>query len=127
MNEGDAIEAAIGTAGVVFSCFAIYISFTFAYLMTAYFVGNKLTRFQVIATTGLYVIAAGFMALVMIAWTQALFAITDATATALDTVLFIQRGYWVETFSILLSSGLLMSLYFMWDVRHQGIEGPIMS
>jgi len=122
MNEGDAIQAAIATAGVVFGCFTIYVSFTFAYLVTAYFVGIKLTRFQAIAASGLYVVAAGFMALVMIAWTEALFAITDRTSTALDAVGLIQRGYWIETFSILLGAGLLISLYFMWDVRRQGIE-----
>jgi hypothetical protein len=87
-------------------------------LVTAYFIGNKLTRFQVIAATGLYVVAAGFMALAMIAWAQALFAISEAKATALDTVFLIQRGYWIETLSILLGTGMIISLYFMWGVRH---------
>lgn len=124
MNEGEAIEAAIAAAAVVFSCFTIYISFTFGYLVTAYFVGNKLTRFQVIAATGLYVVAAGFMILVMVAWTQSLFAITDTTVTALDTVSLLKRGYWVETLLILCGTGMLMSLYFMWDVRRPLLEGP---
>ena len=119
MNEGDAIEAAIAASGVVFSCFAIYISFTFGYLVTAYFVGYKLTRFQVIAANGLYVVAAGFMILVMTGWTQGMFAITETTATALDAVLLLKRGYWVEALFFLCGTGMLMSLYFMWDVRRQ--------
>ena len=119
MTEGEAIETAIASAGVVFSCFAIYISFTFGYLMTAYFVGDKLTRFQVIAATGLYVVAAGFMILVMVAWTQGMLAITDSTKTALDAVLLLQRGRWVEALFFLSGTGMLMSLYFMWDVRRQ--------
>lgn len=117
MNEGEAIEAAIAAAAVVFSCFAIFISFTFGYLVTAYFVGYKLTRFQVVTATGLYVVAAGFMIFVMVAWTQSLFAITDATATALNSVRLLNRGYWVETLFFLCSTGVLMSLYFMWDLR----------
>ena len=121
MNEGDAIEAAISAAGVVFSCFDIYISFTFGYLVTAYFVGDKLTRFQVIAATGLYLVAAGFMVIVMTAWTQSLFAITDSTKTALDAVLLLQRGHWVEALVFLCSTGMLMSLYFMWDVRRRNL------
>jgi hypothetical protein len=125
MNEGGAIEAAIASAAVVFSCFTIYISFTFAYLVTAYFIGNKLTRFQVFAATGLYLVAATFMTLVMVAWTQSLFAITDATVTALDTVRLINRGYWVETLLLLCGIGMLMSLYFMWDVRRAVVKGPL--
>jgi hypothetical protein len=122
MNEGDAIEAAAGAAAVSFTCFAIYISFTFGFLVTAYFVGNKLTRFQVISAMGLYVVGAGWMALATIAWGQALFAITEAKATALDTVSLIQRGYWIETMSILLVTGMMISLYFMWGVRHPKTE-----
>lgn len=124
MNECDAIEAAIAAAAVVFSCFTIFISFTFGYLVTAYFVGYKLTRFQVAAATGLYVVAAGFMTLVMIAWTQSLFAITDSTVTALDSVRLLKRGYWVETLLFLCGTGVLMSLYFMWDVRRPVDERP---
>ena len=122
MNEGDAIQAATAAAAVCFTCFTIYISFTVGFLVTAYFVGNKLTRFQVIASMGLYVVAAGFMALARIAWAQALFAITDAKATALNTVFLIQRGYWVETSSIVLGAGMIVSLYFMWDVRRPKTE-----
>lgn len=119
MTEGEAIEAAIGAAAVVFSCFVIYISFTFGYLVTAYFVGDKLTRFQAIAATGLYLVAAGFMILVMIAWTQGMLAITDSTKTTLDAVPLLRRGYWVEALFFLCGTGVLMSLYFMWDVRRQ--------
>jgi hypothetical protein len=122
MNEGDAIEAAAAAASVCFTCFTIYISFTFGFLVTAFFVGNKLTRFQVIAAMGLYVVAAGFTALAMIAWAQALFVITEAKATALDTISLIHRGYWIETLSILLGTGMIISLYFMWDVRHPKTE-----
>jgi hypothetical protein len=118
MNEGDAIEAVAAAATVCFTCFTIYISVTFGFLATAYFVGNKLTRFQVISAMGLYVVAAGWMALATIGWGQAVFAITEAKATALDTVALIHRGYWIETLSILLGIGMIISLCFMWGARH---------
>ena len=122
MTEGDAIEAAAAAAANSFTCFTIYITFTFGFFVTAYFVGSKLTRFQVLAAMGLYVVSAGFMALAMIAWCIALFAITDSTATVLDTVFLIQRGYWVEGLTILLGARMVLSLYFMWDIRHRKIE-----
>ena len=122
MTEGEAIEAAAAAAANAFTSFTIFISFTFAFLVTSYFVGSKLSRFQTLAAIGLYIVAGGFMALAMIAWTQALFAITGKNETVLNTVYLIQRGYWVEVLSVLLGTGMLVSLYFMWDVRRQRPE-----
>ena len=46
MNEGDAVEAAIASAAVVFSCFTIYISFTFAYLVSCIFYWQQADPFS---------------------------------------------------------------------------------
>jgi hypothetical protein len=91
-------------------------------MVTCYFIGSKLSRFQLLSAVGLYIVAGGFTALTMIAWTQALFAITGDNETVLDTVYLIQSGYWVEVLSVLLGIGMIVSLYFMWDVRRRKLE-----
>ena len=118
MTEGDIIEAAAAAIANSMTGFTVFITFTFGFLATAYIVGDKLTRFQALTVTGLYVVAAGFAALIMVAWEQAFFAVTEGTTTALNTVPLIQRGYWVPGTIVLLSMGILISLYFMWGVRH---------
>ena len=50
MTEADTIEVAAICAANSFTAFTIYISFTFGFLATAFFVGNKLTRFQAVPT-----------------------------------------------------------------------------
>lgn len=58
MTEAEAIELiAIFTTNVIASN-TIYLSFTFAYLTAAYFVGASLSRFQAIFVSVLYALAA---------------------------------------------------------------------
>ena len=58
----------------------------------------------------------------MVAWLQAFFAITEVKPTALDTITLMQRGYWVPGTIFILSMGTLISLYYMWGVRHNKKE-----
>jgi hypothetical protein len=122
MTEGDVIEAAAAVTANSITMFTIFITFTFGFLASAYFVGGKLTRFQALAATGLYVVAAGFSAVIMVGWMQAFFAIMEVKPNALDTIPIIQRGYWVPVTTVMLSMGMLISLYFMWGVRHPKTE-----
>ena len=117
MNEGDMIEAAAAAIANSMAAFTVYITFTFGFLATSYIVGSKLERFQALTVTGLYVIAAGYSTIIMVAWLQAFFAITEVKASALDTILLMQRGYWVLGTIVIQSMGILVSLYFMWNVR----------
>ena len=122
MTEGEVIEAAAAVTANSITMFTIFITFTFGFLATSYIVGSKLARFQALTATGLYVLAAGYSTIIMVAWLQAFFAITEVKATALDTILLMQRGYWVLGTIVILSMGILISLYFMWGVRHTKTE-----
>ena len=74
MSESETLELISLYYGNAIDAFTIYISFTFAYLTVAYFVGSQLTRFQVIAASGLYMISATSAALgaimPMLAWSE---------------------------------------------------------
>ena len=87
--------------------------------------GIKLTRFQALTATGLYLIAAGYSRVIMVAWLQAFFAITEVKNTVLDGVQLMQRGYWVSGTVAILLMGILVSLYFMWGVRNPKKERPL--
>ena len=67
MTEADALEVAGIFAGNALNAFSVYISFTTAYLVAAYYVGARLTSFQSLAVSGLYLVAstAYMLALVM--------------------------------------------------------------
>jgi hypothetical protein len=122
MNEADIIEAAAATIANSMSAFTVFVTFTFGFLATAYVVGAKLTRTQAATAMGLYVVAAVYSSIIMVAWLQAFFALTEAKATALNTILLMQRSYWVPGTIVVLSMGILLSLYFMWSIRHRKTE-----
>ena len=58
MSEAEAIEVAGIWSGHILTSFTIYISFTFAYLVTVFYVGTRLNPLQAIFGTALYVFAA---------------------------------------------------------------------
>ena len=58
MQELTPIEALTNIADVAATYGSLWISITFAYLTAAYFVGAKMTRFQCLTMSGLYLVTA---------------------------------------------------------------------
>jgi hypothetical protein len=64
------------------------------------------------------VIAAGSVSLAMNAWLQALFRVLHSQPTVVDTIPLLVADIWVPGMSIVFALGILISIYFMWNVRH---------
>jgi biotin transporter BioY len=118
MTEAETLELAATLAETTHTAFTIYISFTFGFLVTAFLVGSKLTRFQALAAIGMYIVSAGSMALATIGWLQTLFAVKNSNTTLMDTIPILNGDAWVSGMSILVVLGMLVSIYFMWNIRH---------
>ena len=117
MTEVEAFELAAIWSANVLTCLSLYITFTFAYLATAFFVGRQLSTFQAVAASVLYLFAAGSMTIGLLAdlqWLDA--AIIHAGSLAPDGI-STRSEFWVLYLGVLAISGILLSLYFMWDVR----------
>ena len=122
MTEAEALEMiAFYTANGIES-FSLYLSFTAAYLVTAYIVGSNLSRFQALAVSGLYCIAAASAALSLLGGIQAWIAIMESTPTVLDDVPLYNPTLWLTMMPFILIPGIVVSLYFMWSVRHPKTE-----
>ena len=122
MTEAEVIELAATCAANSFAAFTIYISFTFGFLATAFFVGSKLTRFQALAATGMYLVTAGTMASAAVIWLQGVFLVLNSQNTVLDALPLMNGSVWVVVISMITTVGMLVSLYFMWDVMHRKTE-----
>lgn len=122
MSEAEVIEAIGIHGGNAMSAFTVYISFTFGSLMTVYFVGSKLTSFQAAVSGGLYSIPAGAAGLAHIVFLQLMFAAKKSTPTVADNLILLNETFWIWSMSILQIAGILVSLYFMWNVRHAKSE-----
>ena len=125
MTEAESLELVATFYANSSTNFTIFISFTFAFLVTAYFVGKNLSRFQFFAASVMYAVSAGSAAISCVGWLRASEAIMDTSPTLLNALpIFTGKG-WVWGMSILFVAGLLVSLYFMWDVRRMKRECPL--
>lgn len=117
MTEAETLELVSLYYGNAIDAFTIYISFTFAYLTVAYFVGAKLSGFQVIVVSGLYLIAALSTTLgsvmPMLAWGELL----SSRETLLDKFQLWNGITWVFNMCVIFAGGMVVSFYFMFDIR----------
>ena len=122
MTEAEAVELiAIYTANAMDS-FTLYISFTTAYLVTAYFTGKNLTRFQALSASGLFCLGAIAGALTCLASVQAWAGILRDNRTVIDSISIYSSNLWLVIMPTIFGAGILVSLYFMWSVRHPKTE-----
>jgi len=122
MSEAETIELVALLGDNAVSNFAVYISITFAYLTVAYFVGAALSSFQMKAVSGLYLASSGICAISSVATVQAWVLIVSVEPTVLNTLPLYTAGIWHIYMAVLLTAGMVVSLYFMYDIRRRGNE-----
>ena len=117
MNEPELVEAANSTFALVVDLLTFYMTITSAYLIVAYIVGAKLSRFQVTVVSVLYVFMGSASTYALSLWTmrgiyymakvQALDAAAPINPTPIIPVMIIAA----------LIGGVVTSLVFMWNIR----------
>ncbi len=128
MTESEALELVEAAAGNALAGFAVYLTVVFAYLATAYFVGQSLKTRQVVMASALFVFgglsctAATCITLGRLAsYASAALRIESAAVQAPGWALN-NSAFWVNYLFIVCVAGILLGLYFMWDVRHPKVE-----
>ncbi len=120
------LQTAAAVAELQSSYVAIYLTILFAYTTVAYFAGNKLTRFQLIVVTLMFIATAGRqVALISAAGMGLRIKVAHVvgvyeSAGAPDLVLATGASIWWPV--AIWSTGILGSLLFMWSVRHPKTE-----
>ena len=122
MTEAEALEIAVQYGSTAVTTFTVYISVTFAYLVAAFYVGSRLSTFQAFTASSLYIITAGSAIFAHIGYMQGQFLILKQVPNVLDNLAIYSGGFWVSYMSIVLGGGMIVSLYFMWQIRHPKTE-----
>jgi hypothetical protein len=104
------------------TAFSIYLTVAFAYLATAYFVGKKLSGLQTFVVSGLFIFASisaigGCMAQLRRASEFQLQLASQSEELLLMPLT--NASFWKTYMPLLMASGVLVSLYFMFDRRRQ--------
>ncbi len=99
--------------------FTLYLSVLFAYVVTAYFVGQRLTRTQVSVLSGLYIFVNVSQSWGMQLTNNRVGELLEKKAE-LSPLTRWEQGYvgYGDMWSIAMAVGVVASLFFMWSVRH---------
>ena len=117
MTEAVVWEMFFEASSVAATLFSVVLTVNFAYLATAYFVGERLTTFQTLVVSFLYVFGAGILTMSFAAMLNRILEFA-ARVQEIDPDRFflINPGY-VFVFSMLLALSIPVSLFFMYQVR----------
>ena len=120
MTEVEATSTLVSIADLLATYLGLWVTSTFAYLTAAYFLGEKLTRFQSVVISGLYIAASLSFALAALGHTEAFILLEERELTVYRDVRTAKiLDLYYPGFAFLFSSGTLISLYFMWDLRRR--------
>ena len=122
MTELETVEAVAILGSNALAASTIYYSFTFAYLAVCYLVGTHLSRFQTVAISILYVVSATTTMLSVIGHAQAMTAIMETHPSVLNQIMLWDTRLWGIGVFFLFGSGIVLSLYFMYDLRRRDNE-----
>ena len=117
MTEAEILELLNLYASNGINSFALYITFTSTYLVAVYSVGSKLSRFQACAIAVLYIVASSAPALTCLTHTQSLQNLASQHPKLLHSPLWLFP--WANLIPIILASGILVGLYFLYDIRRK--------
>lgn len=117
MNETEALEIVAAMTANCIAAFTVYITLAFAYLTAAYFVGSKLSLFQVLVATGMYIVAAGSCVLALYGSLEGYEVAIRQVPSLAPLPPILNPVFWKLYMMPVMMAGLLVSLAFMWDVR----------
>lgn len=118
MTEAEIIELFMVSGANALTSFSVYISITVAFLIAAYFVGSALTPFQAATASGLYLIGVTSAFMSQIAYVQMQSELLKSAPANLRDLTLVSGDLWIGFMSIVQIAGILVCLFFMWQVRH---------
>ncbi len=119
MSEAEALEFIMLASANAIASFALYVTFTTAYLTAAFFVGSRLTSFQLVAVSMLFLIASTSVAVSCLAQITAFEKAVSTYPTILNSLPLWTAFSWFPAMSLVMIAGLVSSFYFMFSTRRE--------
>jgi hypothetical protein len=125
MTEAEVMELTMMCVENAMTSFSLFVTVTFAYLMASFVIGSKLSSFQSLAVSGLYVVTAGIAIsctiLYVRTWGELRSGIPGGIEV-MDNIALWNESLWLYYPTVTCVVGIGVSLYFMWNVRHPKTE-----
>ena len=121
MSEAELVEAGANYNGLLQGWLSAYFTAFTAYILTAYFVGNRLTSTQTLFISGGFVIYSLICAFSVYGTGSQVVEFGDAVEAINPERQILANYPTLYVGVMLLLTGILVSLKFMWDVRRQAV------
>jgi len=123
MSEAELWEMFLDSLSVTTSVFNGALTVDFAYLATAYFVGRRLSTFQTVVVSFLYVFGAAILTLSFIGMLNRALYFAARLKEIDPDLFFLASPPYVITFVALLVLSIPVSLFFMYQIRRNADLG----
>lgn len=121
MTEAEALELVLLSVDNANVSLSLFVSITCAYMTVAYIVGSKLSRFQALAVSGLYIFTAGVFVITIYVhvrtWGELQRGVPGGIA-AMENIPLWNESFWAYYATSACVIGMCICLYFMWNIRH---------
>ena len=126
MTEYELGEMMHNQSGHMWQAGQMYFTLVSAYLITAYLVGQKLTRAQAGVITSLYLVWIASVIIGQIGagatYVRLVNALSEIGSVAISQTAEIETPVSIYSFTFVQLASVIASLWFMWSVRHPRTE-----
>ena len=122
MTEAEMINSMTEYFALNAEMLSIYLTVTSGYLIVAYLVGHKLTRFQLVIISGLYVIFAGATTYLAVGYGMRGIHYAELLRNLSPSTPLYSTDAIAGAIAFVLLGGIVASLTFMWQSRHPKTE-----
>ena len=127
MTEAELLELMCIWTQSVQGTFGLLLTVLFAYLATAYFVGNRFNNFQAIVVSVLFAFGAGFMLIGLFGAMTRMVYLASQLKQMLPDQMFIASPGIARAFLTLTALSIPVSLFFMYQIRRNPKLGAASS
>ena len=125
MEEAELFELVFIAGTTALTAFNFVVTFTFAYLTVAYFLGSRLSRLETGVVTGVYLIASFLSFSVVMANVSAMRALQEELAESRvykKIVFFMDARIYEAGMPVIYLLSVVTCLFFMWNIRRPRTE-----
>lgn len=125
MREAELFELVFLAGATALTAFTFVVTFTFAYLTVAYFLGPRLSRWEIGVVTGVYLIASSLSFAVVMANVSAMRVFQEELAASQvyqRIVVFMDARIYEAGMPVVYLLSVATCLFFMWNIRRSRTE-----
>lgn len=118
MTEYELVDAIASYTGLLHSWLMAYFTIFTAYVVSAYVVGCQLTKFQAFVVTTCFLVLSSLVVIATMGTGMRFIELTQQISALNPDRTYLVSPTLIGISGVVLAIGILVSLKFMWDVRH---------